>query len=80
MTLSGSAEYIDGSVSFGHTFAHSPAVVCSLSDTARGATSGPPKTSISVTGIALTGFTYRIKTDGVAPGGIVVYWVAVEML
>ena len=80
ITLSGSVESIEGSVSFPTSFISNPDVVLTLSDTARGSASGSPKTSAMVLAISSTGFNYRIKTDAVTGGTVILYWIAAGSL
>lgn len=78
ITLSGSAQTIDGSVDFSPAFPSGtvPSVVLTLSDYARGSTTGSPKTSIGMTGSSGSGFTYKVKTDAVVSGTVQCYWMA----
>lgn len=77
VSLSGSSEQIEKSINFAVPYSSVPIVVASISDTGRGQSGSYPRTAVGVSGITKTGATFRIKTDAVMTGNIVLYWIAV---
>lgn len=77
VTLSGSAETIDHSITFTQPFWHTPALITSISDASRGYNTGAPLTSATPYYVDASQATIRIKTGQVAAGSVRVFWIAI---